>query len=278
MKKVKTIVCALFLVVGTMLIPWGAMYPLSKYMNSYLYTSLKYFVTFVLSFLVLFILRKKNLASCWINLFHPKEKKQSFFKDLFTFGLLGLIGSIMPLLFSYDTIDLTPSLTTILSFFLSILMIALSEELLFRIVILGLFLQEEITSKKQLLLAICLASIVFGLRHLINLVTMPNTVFSTFCQVGFTFLAGTYLCAVYLRTNRIGVVLLIHFLEDVSSGFWCLFSTKAQLSSTADTNLWQIAGLLVIQIIYFVFCYFMIKDKKYTYGGKINETRTDSNI
>ena len=60
---------------------------------------------------------------------------KGFFKGLFTFGLVGLICAVMAFVFSYNTPDMTPSVSTVIGFIFYNLAIAVSEEFLFRGVI-----------------------------------------------------------------------------------------------------------------------------------------------
>jgi len=249
-------ISGIILVILTMVLPWGLMYPLSNYLDTYLYGGLKYLASLVIAALLIFLIYKDM----------PFEIKKGFtIKALFTFGLLGIIGAIMPLLFSYEEVDITPTALTIVEFIFYVLMIAVSEEFIFRVVILNLMLKKFSLSKKDILKAKILASIIFGIRHFLNLITMPATPISTTAQVVFTFMAGVYLCALYLRTRSIWICVLIHFLEDFSSLFWGVLSTGALTSSNEDGEPLMMLGMVVIQSVYVLFGVLMIRDKNFSY-------------
>ena len=139
--------------------------------------------------------------------------------------------------------------------------IAISEEFIFRVVILGKMLSAWKDKKNAMWYAVISCCVIFGVRHLLNLISMPDTVLLTMAQVVFTFMAGFYLCAVYLRTENIWICVLIHFLEDFGTSVWEIFSTHAAASAMADGNIMSAMGMIILQVPYIIFAILMLRDK-----------------
>lgn len=187
------------------------------------------------------------------------------FKGLFTFGLVGLICAIMAFLFGYNTPDRTPSVATMFGFILYNLAIAVSEEFLFRGVMFTQMLKSWEHKKRCIWTAIILSSTLFGLRHFLNLITTPNVVITTVGQVLFTFMAGFYLSAVYLRTRNLWVCVVIHFLEDFFTGFWAIVSTSAAAAQSVDGTIANMFLLVAMHSVYLLFGVLMLKSKNWQY-------------
>lgn len=146
-----------------------------------------------------------------------------------TFGIVGLIGSVMGLVFSFSTLDRAPGWDEVLGLVIYSLLIALSEEVLFRELIFPLFLHSYEEKEDGEMKAVLMTSLLFGLRHLLGLLENLGSYFLTFTQVIFTFMAGVYLAAVLLRTKAIWVLVAIHFLIDFLSFFGVIFNIRGFL-------------------------------------------------
>jgi len=192
-------------------------------------------------------------------------KGEHFFKGLFTFGLLGVLVALIAFAMSYETIDLTPTWSDFLGYLLLNAAIAISEEFLFRGVMMNVFLKAWEGKKGFIWAAVFVSSALFGLRHLLNLASVPMTPILTIGQVFFTFMAGAYLAAVYLRTRNLWIVIAIHFAEDFLTGLWPLFSSAALASSLKDAPFLNVLGLVALQSIYVFVGVMMLKDKKWHY-------------
>ena len=187
---------------------------------------------------------------------------KGFVRGLFGFGLLGLICAVMAFLFSYQTPVTLPSVGTVTGFTLYSLAIALSEEFLFRGLILSRLLYAWRDRRGFLWWSVTACSVLFGLRHLLNLIEKPYAPVFTVGQVVFTFLAGFYLCAVYLRTENLWVCVCIHFAEDFLTGFWALFVSSAGRS---DASVGNMALLCAVHSVYVIFGVLMLRDKHFSY-------------
>lgn len=240
----------------SMPIVWGATYPLLYKLPFYFASAIKYTLTLLAAVAVCFCVYRKIPFTL---------ECKGLFKGLFTFGSVGLICAVMAFVFSYDTPDITPSVSTVFGFILYNLAIALSEEFLFRGVIFTQMLDSRKDKKGFIWAAIIFSSAIFGLRHLLNLVTAPNVVITTIAQVLFTFMAGFYLCAVYLRTRNLWVCVVIHFLEDLFTGFWAVVSTAAAAAQTVDGTVANMFMLVGVHSVYIIFAIPMLKSKNWQY-------------
>lgn len=251
---------------------WGATYPLLYKLPFYWASAIKYSLTLLAVIIICFCVYRRIP-------FIVKCKK--LFKGLFTFGAVGLICAVMAFVFSYAEPDTTPSVSTVFGFIFYNLAIAVSEEFLFRGVIFtqmldswegGFYGRRKIVPEGErsdnanktgfIWAAIIVSSVIFGLRHLLNLVTAPNVVITTIGQVFFTFMAGFYLCAVYLRTRNIWVCVVIHFFEDFFTGFWAIVSTSAAVAQTVDGTVLNMFMLVAVHSVYVIFGVIMLKCKK----------------
>ncbi len=250
----------------SMPIVWGALYPLLYKLPFYWASAIKYTLTLLAVVAICFVVYRKIP-------FTLKCKK--FFTGLFTFGLVGVICAVMAFVFSYNTPDTTPSVSTVFGFIFYNLAIAVSEEFLFRGVIFTQMLDSRKGKKGCIFAAIIVSSVIFGLRHFLNLVTAPNVIITTVGQALFTFMAGFYLCAVYLRTRNIWVCIVIHFLEDFFTGFWAIVSTAALTSQSVDGTIANMFMLVAVHSVYIIFGVIMLKSKKWEYRPLIENKEND---
>lgn len=233
---------------------WILLHPVLTTLDNIWADTVRYTVTALLTIILMRFFWKKNMFS---------YACPHFFKSLFTFGSLGIIGAAGAFVFSQDTIDTSPMISTVIGCVLLNFAIAVSEEFLFRGVILNAMLQAWKGKKHYVSASVLAACVIFGLRHLLNLFVTPASLFATCAQVVFTFMAGTYLCAVYLRSQNIWICILIHFCEDFSTSIWGLFSSNAAASASADISIMAALGMIAMQIPYLVFAWLMLRDKKW---------------
>ncbi|GAA2978327.1 CPBP family intramembrane glutamic endopeptidase [Lentilactobacillus parakefiri] len=126
------------------------------------------------------------------------------------------------------------------------LLTAISEELLFRGVILGdLFkrLTHRHLTKRSVAIAIGLSSLLFSLQHLSNLVN--QSLLDTVCQMIETFGMGILLAAVYVRTGSLITTIFTHFLLDFPILYLSQFSTNVSSAATVTGNISVIASVVV---------------------------------
>ena len=258
MKKIAKfpILFSILLFAIAMPLVWGITYPLLYKLPFYWASTIKYTITLLIVIAVCFIIYHKIPFTL---------QCKGLFKGLFTFGLVGLICAVMAFIFSYDKPDITPSASTVIGFIFYNLAIAVSEEFLFRGAMFTQMLDSWKNKKSFIWVAILISSIIFGLRHFLNLITTPNTLITTIGQVLFTFMAGFYLCAVYLRTRNVWVCIIIHFLEDLFTGFWAIVSSSAATAQTVDGTIGNMVMLIAVHSIYVISGVIMLKSKKWKY-------------
>lgn len=248
---------------------WGATYPLLYKLPFNWASAIKYTLTLLAVIVICFCVYRKIPFTL---------QCKGIFKGLLTFGLVGLICAVMAFIFSYDTPDMTPSVSTVIGFILYNLAIAVSEEFLFRGAIFTQMLDSWKNKKGFIWAAIIVSSVIFGLRHFLNLITKQNAVITTVGQVLFTFMAGFYLCAVYLRTRNIWVCIIIHFLEDFFTGFWAMVSTSAAVAQTVDGTIANMCLLVAVHLVYILFGILMLKSKKWQYRPLIERNGKEQAI
>ncbi len=128
------------------------------------------------------------------------------------------------------------------------LLAAISEELLFRGVILGnllkIFIKKGKPSRTQLLLVIVITSLIFSLEHLSNLAN--QSVMLTICQLIQTFGMGFLLAALYIRTGSLLYPICLHFLIDFPS----LYLSQASSVPAGSTAKVSVIGSIIVALIY----------------------------
>ena len=104
-------------------------------------------------------------------------------------------------------------------FTITMLLVGFAEEIVFRGVILNLFLDRFPNTKGGIVAAIIADGICFGGLHLINLLSGANPV-SVIVQVITAGFMGATFAALYVRTRNIWVCMLAHGLIDFATLFW----------------------------------------------------------
>lgn len=229
---------------GATFIIWLFLTPITRLVPYYFGETVKYMGTFLVA---------AGICQERFGGFSPGRGNGSFLKGLFTAGSVGLICAACAFFFSYSAPRQFPGIGVVLGFLCCCLGAAISEEVLFRGLIFSV-LRKSFSLKKAILLSAAL----FGLRHGLNLLFAPGTPVSTLGQVFFTFFAGIYLCAVYVKTGNLRICMTIHFLENFCSGFWTLFSADPLRDGTiAGTAL-----LVSLHLIYVFAAWMLLKQPK----------------
>ena len=108
---------------------------------------------------------------------------------------------------------------TIFLFVLNCLLIALTEELIFRGIIFPLCEIAFNNKKHKMALSIIVASSIFALTHLIN-VFNGISIGAVLLQVGYSFLVGAMLCICLKETKNIILCVVLHFIYNIG-GLFC---------------------------------------------------------
>ncbi|MTB63592.1 CPBP family intramembrane metalloprotease [Streptococcus sp. zg-86] len=116
------------------------------------------------------------------------------------------------------------------------------EEYLCRGILLQVALKDGIHSYKQVLQAVFVSSLIFGLAHLVNLRVQDLDV--TLYQVYYATAMGVYFAAVVLRTGSLWWTIFIHFMIDLGT-----ILATAGVESTSKPNGIAIGIWLVVMLI-----------------------------
>lgn len=140
-------------------------------------------------------------------------------------------------------------------FALACLSIGLLEELLFRGILQPLLL--DVLKKRGTLFAVFVNSALFGVWHFVNLLGGAG-IGETLMQVGYSFLIGGMLSAVFLRTGNIWSCVFLHALFD----FGGLLVTRLGTGAFQDTTFWILTAVFGVLCACHVLAYLIKKDKK----------------
>lgn len=141
---------------------------------------------------------------------------------------------------------------------------AFLEEFLFRGLILGLLLQHYHNTKDPVFRSALVSSLIFGSTHLLNLWSDDApSVHSVFNQLYATACLGFMYGAVYLKTKRLLVLTVIHFLSNFFAGLESLSTVpvmeQVQLEKSFVTTLVTEVFRIVIFGIPFLIGFWIIK-------------------
>ena len=205
----------------------------------------------ILALMALFIMKQLGLFS-----------KDLFGKHNLSLGLkLGsfviLTGVVQLIIFLTLNVNnpMTFTLAPIIGAIVYSFAVGVYEEIFMR----GLILQNLMTvfghSKRGVYKTLILASLFFGLAHLINLTHAP--VLDTLIQVVYAMTAGIILGAVFLRTNNLLSVILLHGVFDlftyltntVYAGHFVSYNLVQYPGIYIGYNLFLIIGNLVIGLL-----------------------------
>lgn len=161
-----------------------------------------------------------------------------------------LVAQLYVQMMSQDTSVVSP--VEIFFFAATMFLIGWTEELIFRGVILNLFLERFQKTQGGILSAILLSGVLFGAVHLTN-VFQGVTLISAAVQALEGALLGIILGAVYVRTGNIWLVIAYHATVDfaglMGSGIFGAGSTVEQINQMSAVNLIAVPILLIPCIV-----------------------------
>ncbi|MCR5213985.1 MAG: CPBP family intramembrane metalloprotease [Eubacterium sp.] len=187
-------------------------------------------------------------------------------KGLFRYGFVLVIAIILQFITCYQKPDITfsealPILALYLIFNLGV---GLFEEVLCRGVLFNSFKEYFGDDKKGVYKAIFLSSGIFGIFHLINLISYPTLIIGTITQVLYAFFFGVIFCTVYYRSKNLLAGIILHALFDYGNVFWkCLSSNRIMLLESSTNSDMKISeSLIVLGLTSIFFIASMIQLKK----------------
>lgn len=107
-------------------------------------------------------------------------------------------------------------------------MTGIFEEVVFRGLIQNMICEIGKNKEKQEEMCVFIASIIFGMTHILNLIEKPYFVLGTFTQIIYTFCVGVLLGATYWKTRSLLLVIVLHSLFNFLGQFPVVFEIAGQ--------------------------------------------------
>lgn len=164
-------------------------------------------------------------------------------------------------------------LTTLVGLFLlKSLTIGILEELVFRGVIQSIIVRKFESQKKNVLTGVVLASLIFGIVHLINIGNDGYTIQGVISQVFAATCLGSLFGAILLRTKNVYPIMFVHFLISFFSLIGTLFpdnfSNKIVHTQTLNEIIFSLLFTVILFGSAFVVAYFLLKNHNYRQSDK----------
>ena len=169
-------------------------------------------------------------------------------KGLFIYGATVWIIIITNLFSEYKTPALPASsvIPSLIGLFFGAMGTGLLEELVFRGFFFNAFTDRLGDSKKSIFASMFLSSSIFGLTHLINLISHPELFVATISQVIYAILIGCIFCVIYYRTQNIWPGIILHGLIDFTGKFWECFNPAPITDSSILIAIIEVAVCLIL--------------------------------
>lgn len=220
-------------------------------MDTYLYSTLQELAGAAVMVLVL---KKTGRAGILFR------RGSGFFNGLLV-GMypLVLIGYSFFVTLMFQRPENTPLLPLgrILTFLLSMMMVGVAEEFVFRGVIAQTLLEHYGTSRGGIWKACIVSGLLFGAGHLSNI--LGSEPFGVLMQCLFAAALGVLFAAIYFRTGNLWVTVFLHGMMDISSMLiGGLYGTTTLAESVSGYNI----TMLYSVVLYLVPLAFLLRKKK----------------
>ena len=149
------------------------------------------------------------------------------------------------------------SAARICTFLVSMAMVGVAEEFLFRGVVAETLLEHFGTSRTGVWKACLLSGVLFGAAHLTNI--LGSAVFGVLMQCVFAASLGTLFAAVYFRTGNIWVTVFLHGAMDITS---MLIGGLYGTTTVAEAVSGYDASMLLSVLLYLIPTAFLLRKKK----------------
>ena len=147
--------------------------------------------------------------------------------------------------------------TRICTFLVSMAMVGVAEEFIFRGVIAQTLLEHFGTSRAGVWKACLLSGVLFGAAHLTNI--LSSAPFGVLMQCVFAASLGTLFAAIYFRTGNLWVTVFLHGAMDISS---MLIGGLYGTTTVADAVSGYDASMLLSVLLYLIPTAVLLRKKK----------------
>ena len=159
---------------------------------------------------------------------------------------ISLVPALFSMLLIFGPINKIPDVYSVIIGVLGVLATAIWEELHYRMIGVEVFKgeKEKLTYKEVILL-----SLLFGFSHAINIVLKPQEILIELFRIILSTASASLFLALYIKTKRIELSILSHFLLNYITLFFKTFSTS-----------YNYLGYIAYDVIYYisVISYFVI--------------------
>ncbi len=171
-------------------------------------------------------------------------------KGIFIYGATVWIIIITNLFSEFKTpvLPVSSIIPSIIGLFFGEMGTGILEELVFRGFFFNAFTDRLGDSKKGVFASMFLSSSIFGLTHLINLISHPELFVATMAQVIYAILFGCIFCVIYYRTKNIWPGIILHGLVDFTGKFWECFNPAPTPDSSILTGIFEVAVCAILMI------------------------------
>lgn len=150
-------------------------------------------------------------------------------------------------------------------FLLKSITIGVLEEIVFRGLIQSIIVRHVQNEKKNIFMGVVLASVIFGLAHIINLDNPNYTFQGVISQIFAATCLGTLFGTILLRTRNIYPIILIHSLISFFSLIGTLFPNYFVSDSRVQTSTETVVSLIFTGVLFgsaFIIAVFLMKNFK----------------
>ena len=148
-------------------------------------------------------------------------------------------------------------LPRILSFLVSMMLVGVAEEFVFRGVVAQTLLEHYGTSRGGIWKACLVSGVLFGAAHLTNL--LGSAPFGVLMQCAFSASLGALFAAIYFRTGNLWVTVFLHGAMDIASMLiGGLYGTTTLSESVSGYD----ASMLLTVVVYLLPVAFLLRKKK----------------
>lgn len=138
------------------------------------------------------------------------------------------------------------------------LAIGFCEEVMGRGVVLAVMLQKWGHTRRGIYQAVLVSSALFGVAHILNLMTGRLPLLANLTQIIFSVFFGVIFAACFLRNNAIWPVILMHAAVDLGGGLRHIAVEGSQIA-VANNTLTQALSALVITLPLFLYGLFILR-------------------